>query len=387
MKPSRGNEEDSWESLAENLFGVEFTKHDDVDELISADELFPEEAESRAEEELVRDESTGEGRAGELAEEVDADQAQPVAAQGDSEDQYWDALREWASDVGESDEESRWSPTKGKRKKDSRRGEERAPAAEDEPLRQPSAAADEPEVDADEFLDDSDFAAGLIEDEPRRRRPKPPAPKPVTRREEPVARREDRREEPVARREEAEPDDDSAEPFAAGVEESDEERPRRRRRRRGRRAPGAEGEARTADVARDEPDEDVEFGRLEEEPERAEPEESDEERRERRRPRRRRGGRPEREELAIERTPQEQSEEEEVLVDWSAEPILDSTATDEDEDEDEREAVGVYRDIPTWEEAISCLLNPSASESSRRESERERSSGREGGGRRRRRRR
>jgi hypothetical protein len=374
-KPRRGEDDDSWESLAENLFGIEFSRHDDADDLISPDELFPEEETPVSDEpdeasarDLTRDDSTGEGRAGELAEVVDSPEESPVSARRDDEEQYWDVLREWAADVSEGDEESHWSPAKGKRKKRERSGAPDPASSREEPSqehRDEFAGGDE---ETEEFLADSDFAAGLLEGEPSSKRSRPP-------------RRADRDDDLAAGDPESRRSEDEGEP-------AESERHRSRRRRRGRRGrPEAEEPSRAA--AAEETGSDQPFG-FEEGEERPRAERDREESREQRerRPRRRRRDTAEPEERPARRPPADDAGEEEVLVDWNAEPMLNAPAGDEAEDEDdEREAVAAYRGIPTWEEAIACLLNPSAPEP--RSGEREpggRSSGREGSRRRRRRR-
>ena len=367
-KPRSGNEDDSWESLAENLFGIEFNRHDDADELISPEELFSDETapadepEGVALEDFTRDDSTGEGRAGEFAEEIDSPAESPAPARGEDEEQYWDVLREWAADVSDAGEQSHWSPAKGKRKKKERRAApERAAASEEE---SPAAQRYEDE-ESEEFLADSDFAAGLLEGEPSPKRSRPP-------------RRGDRDLETEAEELESQRRRETG--------ERSESEPRRPRRRRGRRGRPEEDEPRRPVSAEDEIEEPFGFeGEEEEESPRAEQErEQPRERRPRRRRRRESAGR---EERPVRRSPADDSDEEEVLVDWNAEPIVDATPDDGADEDEDREAVAAYRGIPTWEEAIACLLNPSAPEP--RSGEREpggRPSGREGGRRRRRRR-
>ena len=351
MKPGPGDE-DSWESLAENLFGIDFGRHEDADELISPEELLPEEPHD-----LARDESTGEGRAGELAEEADAPEA-PHPPRRDDEQEYWDILREWAGDVAQpSGEERHWSPVKGKRKKRERRSSAEAP-----PRREESAAPARAGRDEEEYVEDTGFGAGLVEHESRPRRSRP----------EPVVAADVEDEEPAEIQEKR------------ATEEPSEEEGRSRRRRRGRR-PRREGPVPSPRSRESAAEDDFTPPEEERAGDREGEDESD------RPPRRGRRRRREfdREEAAIERTAEKPpDEEEEVLVDWSAEPILDSASSAEAEDEEEdeeRETVATYRSIPTWEEAIACLLNPGAA-SSRTEERRDRGSGRESGRRHRRRR-
>lgn len=367
-KPNPRDEDDSWEALAENLFGIDFARHADADELISPEELFPEEpVETQPQDELARDESTGEGRAGELAEEADSPELQQKpAAAGDDEDACWDALRAWASEGEAADEEHHWTPAKAKRrKKEPRRAEE--PAGRETARPEPGDVS-EPDEPEEEFIEDTDFAAGLLEEEARPRRRARPAP---------PMREELEEEERPAKRAAAEAEEEEEEER----EETERERRPRRRRRRARRPKAAEAE--TAAVSPREPE--PGFAAPEEEPERAELEPEEEERRGRGRRRRRRPAAAGREETAVQRAPEEQAEDEEVLVDWKAEPILDSTAAAEDEEDEEREAVAAYGNIPSWEEAISCLVNPRRTEGRASETGGERSSER-GGSRRRRRR-
>ena len=201
--------EDSWTDLAQNLFGIEFNNPPDADELISDEDL-----------DIDVDEPTGIPEATASAEPAPAEPEQPLAQPADEvdagnevhaeitevdviatvagesieiattdgpadlpepsvseplaeeeEDGYWDALESW--NWSEEPEETRASSSRSGRSRTSRRAprQERTPSRKSAPSRssappKESPSAPAPVASSDEYLDDSGFGAGILDDSP-----------------------------------------------------------------------------------------------------------------------------------------------------------------------------------------------------------------------------
>jgi hypothetical protein len=388
---------DDWEALAGDLFGIDFKasgkdtaagetddlSFDDFEEDEIDEELLPPEDTPSAEEEwpaavgedkesiakrAAEDsgDSAREGLVAEVDDEAEPEEPAEAAAVGEKskEDAYWDALEDWNWDEPAAASQERSGagrpPSRPRREERTRSGPSgrSSRGSADTPKSPPPPARPAPQAIArDEFEEDDEFAIGLLGEAaalPKRPRPAPSS--------ETLAQAESiaagRGEQPRVS-EAAEADDESS-------------RPRRRRRRRRGRRPEQESDRVAAsgaaeDVEFDEPsaDEDdafaaaADFGGAEESPaEPAPPRERRSDRRRRRRPRR--------QEPAASTAPAESREAAEQP--WS--PDQEAAETEEAEDlgpelgeeleaELEEESSGegevTYRNIPTWEEAISYL--------------------------------
>ncbi|MEX1095636.1 MAG: hypothetical protein WED34_06270 [Planctomycetales bacterium] len=381
IRPGLSGDDDSWEDLARDLLGVDINQPPAVDdtgeELPYPEPMFP--AGARPEDAPSAEAREAAGREPDLP--VDADEpdeaefaAQEPTAEPAAPDSYWDALQDWDWD-GETE-----SSRRGPRREDA--GEKRQPAAPAAGERRPRPApaeapraADKEAIEARrrEFLEDSDFGAGLLEE-------RPPSPRKSIESRRPAAERPVERAEPSVERAEA-PVERVAE------EEAGEEGPRRRRRRRRRprdgerEAAGAEAPSARPSAPREAAEE--EFGEaVEAEPAEpaaeAGPGETTGEPKRRRRRRRRRGG--EREPRAAQPEAAEGREEAEVEEEGFAEegfaeegfaepePVTARTGDVSEGPESEEEAPHSYRSIPSWEEAISYLTKGRTEEGKSRQS-------------------
>lgn len=417
---SRPGDDDPWQDLAEELFGVEVGKEHKTEESMESASAEPPRAAPPAPPPPVREpepvfahrepepffgdedddgveddefESEPEVTA-ELVSEDDAedevDEAmQPASAAPDPGDKFWDALADWSWDESSeraarsSESQQERKPDRGPRgggqgRRDESRGRREPSRGRDEPKRRESApdrparsssppatrssrAAAPPPVD--------EFGLGLLGEDPPRAADYPPEDRP-------------------ARFEEAEQVTDAfseEETFAAdaGVPAEDREPVsdesgavrKRRRRRRGRR-PDADGTAPTenptvheskppaatfevADEAGDD------FGPSDIPEESTEPAADDTASedgtpRPSRRKRSRRRGR--RGEATVDSAPGTPRASDEIPA---SEPEIPTTLAEADDDDAEEEDdgsidhVGNYANVPTWEEAISYLLRPS----------------------------
>jgi ribonuclease E len=358
-EPTRASgDEDSWETLAEDLFGISFSKADDASPIPLPEDVEPAYTEEPCLQEPSQDspaetaDAFGEDTSSEPADKVspetsgecDAGEAEQdaVAAEASSQkDAYWDVLNDW-----NWDEDQRGRPPRSPEQQSSGRGGRQGSRRRREPDSRPreSARPEKPPTRAAEpansYVDDSDFGEGLLDSGSAPRR----------------TGDESRERGSEARR-------DSAERESGDGDESHPRRRRRRRRRRGRpdrenAAPqGTEDESSVTDETPLEPaDEDV--------PDRSEERQPDERRRRHRRPDRRRS----REPIVAEPADEEPSDEEEdLLTDEEQDLLTDeeepsadvSDEADEGEDDGDDAEGGqkaVFRNVPTWEEAVSYLL-------------------------------
>lgn len=178
--------EESWESLAEGLFGIEFRVADDAQGSIDVDQLLedePDEAPAADEEGGAEDfdvaladfeqaERSEPSTTTDDPEEVPSDfdtelDAEPVAEGSDdafgerADDGFWDALDSW--DWGDEPTEKPAGEARGRGRSPRRERSPEAPARE---LPQSEPAATHPEfVSRDAFLEDDDFSAGLTDED------------------------------------------------------------------------------------------------------------------------------------------------------------------------------------------------------------------------------
>lgn len=390
----RPSEDDPWEELAEGLFGIEYGKEhasrEDEPAFAPPEEPEPEPAFEEPEAGFEEPDSVEEPEPEPVVSEPEDDEPPAIAAKltepaaGETEkDPFWDALADW--DVDDPHSVSKSPPptpvvpeTPGERPSYDRgssgrggRRDERGPRREGG-RREGSRGGSRSEGRRDEGRGgrkpEGDRGA------PRREEPSRSAPRSERKPPEPVGETEGFgagliEEDPFARSVAPEPADDFDDDFEpieteaaekSPAQEAEDEsegsrRPRRRRRRRGRRG---EGEAEAPASSKPAPveadfDEDEEEGEGDDEEPLART--ASEEPVEEGRPprgrgrygRRRRGERP---------------DESEFVFDFieDDEPAAAAAVADEDEldDEDSVEAMD-YANVPSWEEAISYILNPS----------------------------
>ena len=436
-RPNLPNDEDSWESLAENLFGIEFGAMPNAGEIIPPEELSVEVAKveelpaevakvseeppapqapadvsetpdaPQAVEELTLDVSdvavsdvaesdvaeSDVAEAGEIGDEKSFDDdkksiakdEKPSARSGggsNADDAYWDVLKDW--DWGEKSSNTAHDRKRATSKSSSSHKAAPVKRVDKKPARVTEDFATPAEF-RDEYVDASDFGAGLLDGEN------------ISRDDEPVSTL---KTEPASEsiRVKAE---DLEQGEAVSEESADETDPKKRKRRRRRRrrprtaestqtaeqtaeqtdAPAAEPES--ADDPNDEQVVVVTQGpadATEEEP--TKPKRST-----RRRPsRRRKPAAPAAEEKsAEEKSAEEKSTEEKSTEEKSTEDDASAPASwesdfshddhdehvehvehvehDEHDEHDEAmstsDKASLYHDVPTWEEAISYLLDPS----------------------------
>lgn len=368
-------EEDSWEALAENLFGIDFAKSDDAEESPLADDLLNELIEEPApvledprDSVSTSDESPEDVATNNLYEALEEvpsaeGETEEAAAKKAEHDPYWDVLKDWEWDESvesTSDRPSALRPDRSRPPKEHRKPDVIVPSAEAEGIEDLRA----------QYLEDAEFGLGVLEDDASA------AP--------PTSRRARSAEPEVAR--------DEGDTFGEQPPTGEEgERPRRRRRRRGRGGkPGGEREPRIERVhverESETSDEEVEpvgeldFGDIQDDFDSEEPisearegEPAASDRDPERKRRRRRGGRRRRrpdgsEPTSREAAPREPREREEVESSREGERRKvdlhdeDEAWEPEAEDEESPEALARaaerYRNAPTWEEAISYLLKP-----------------------------
>jgi len=364
-------EEDSWETLAENLFGIDFAKSPDAEDAIAADELLedlieepPVTVESPAEQIAPAEElPTGfdepelepEPVSSELAgvedavDDGDADEAvetdsEPSESEpevvAEEEDPYWDALKDWQWDDTDAESPESSAPRRPAGRRSPRR-ESRPPAAVSKP--EPEQVSDY----RDEFNGDSDFGAGLLE---------------------------------------AEPSSGAAAPTQASPTDSQEPSEPTRKRRRRRRRRGDKTESTSAESAATAADEETQPVQAEADSAATQDKEAvtqqDQESSPERKPRRRRSRRRRAPDAAESAAPTVEATAAAAESTAPAESAAAEPDADFDEPEVEWEGDGGeseshpqdaarHRNLPTWEEAISYLLDPSLVKSERGETERE----------------
>ncbi len=379
-------EEDSWEKLAENLFGIDFGQLGSsagaatpeqpptvVNKIADAEDA----AEDRSHpekpvtsEETVPAEAaavTSEGEQSESLEEATPEE-QPEQdgvdlGGGPESDSFWDVLKDWTWDdeVSESKQTTHEGMSSGDRHGRQRRPPREAPSTSREYLAvdASTSAADFRE----EYVENSDFGAGLLDDVDEEL-PAPPKSGP------PSSRGDVDKSGAETAVEEAEP------PASAQDEEqvTQKKRRRRRKRRRPRSTEGDEFGRGVMDEESGEPPAEIEQAEAEEKPSVERDEESVEtpgrdseqpKKGSQRRPSRRRRRAPKSE--AVDERPSEPSDEQS-----SAGDVVPESDLSEDDGTDEDETVNdgrpSYRDLPTWEEAISEMLSPNVPETHEAES-------------------
>jgi len=382
--PDSPGEGDNWESLSENLFGIDFGKDSETGKNIPSEDVStgesgespvpvdPKEASSGTpndvdpdEESDVVDEMATHGTGDEPA--VDKAVSVPEARDDDT---YWGMLQQWEWDESGTEESSPIEDRKfDAASSSSRTPEEPSPA---ESAAETSFVPDDHSVTAadfhDEYIDDAEFGAGLLEDDEsplnavsERSLETKDAIEPGTAKTPPVS-------PPLAGGKQG-GDETQTQP-AIDVADEAEAAPRKRRRRRRRRRPrAAESERATDEISEGQV---VDFGAGVEEVVAEEPgqdkeaeDSAVEEPQKTKRPARRRSSRRRRKSASVKTTEEKpvtkEKEQDSAVADAELEP-----EPDHDEaagDESTHEVSSAYKDIPTWEEAISYLLNPSVAES------------------------
>ena len=400
LLPEVPGEGDSWESLASNLLGIHLNKpldsqsvspeefeslEFDVDEPPAEQPAPPAEPPAAFPEAVAAETKSAIEEPAVTEFEPESETSAAASSEPDrSDDPYWDPLAEWEWDVEPSSKRAAPSkPAKQEARPEQRELPAVAGSVEESIVKGPGAdarrAADSFDTVSDyrdeyEGGDDLEFGAGLLEgvapSEPQTRDQRPadaearsrPAPRET----------QPERREPDRRRERA---DEPRRERAERASSRDEPRRPERREQRERREPAPTGPA----------DDDDAFGAGLIDAGAASESADDEESREQRRPRRRgrrRGrskGEPRSEEL------QADSADRGLEVEQEPTPPRVSTADLDDEEEetsDDASADSPYRNIPSWEEAISYLVNPkraAAAEGESRSPSRESSRSESGG--------
>jgi len=377
---------DSWESLAEDLFGIDFQAAPEIDEIAPIVEPTgetaetsdaapaPDEAASEPEPapagiENVQDDEVDNVGSDEEADES-SDQAAATAAEAKKDDDdFWDPLNEWQ--WGESSSDSSGEAKSDAKKTGRRERKEQFPSRPSRPVRVEEDFAS-PQDLRDEYNDDFDFGAGLVDDEPTTK-PVEQAKTQPTDTQQTEAAQADESVEVAPEDETTAVDSELEASFDADetktVDETEAEPKKRRRRRRRRRRPTKEA----SDSAPAETEADEAATKEGEAVDEAEESTDDTPEEEPKRPPRRRPSRRGRRSSA--KKPPE----------CESVPADEATATvEEDDDEDDAESSDIvdgeeeadsgdqkprYRNVPTWEEAIGYLLNPSHSDSKSSEAE------------------
>ena len=369
-------EEDSWEKLAENLFGIDFGQLGS-----SASATAPEQpptvvnkiadAEDAAEdrshlekpvtsEETVPAETVAVASEKEQSESLEKAPPEEQPEQdgvdlggGTGSDSFWDVLKDWAWDDEVS--ESKQTIHEGRSSGGQRRPSHEAPSTSREYI-----AVDASTSAADfraEYVEDPDFGVGLLDDVDGES-PAPPKSGPQS-------------SLGDVDKSGAETAVEEVEPLASAQDEEQVVQKKRRRRRKRRRPRSTEGDKfgrGVIDEESSEPPAEIEQTEAEEKPSVERDEElvetpgrdSEQPKKEsRRRPsrRRRRALKPE----AVDERPSEPRDEQS-----SAGDVVPESDLSEDDGTDEDETVNdgrpSYPDLPTWEEAISEMLSPNVPE-------------------------
>lgn len=370
IRPGLTGDDDSWEALARDLLGVEIDRPAPADDVVE-DLPYPEsslppgpawgswaapaEAQpdpSAADVKHDRPESEGEPVAESTGDDESAESAAEPAAEKAEEsapDSYWDALQDWDWDSDAESSPRAESPRARGDRSSARRGprEDRRdrPAS---PSDRPAATSDRPSPRVPEtrpneslrqdFIDDAEFGAGLVDDLPAAPRA-PEKPRESVERSVPVDR--------------TSPVKQSRDEEAPCGDEEGRRRRRRRRRSRDRDRPDMEHPSepeRTAtddDFATDTEVSESPGAAAEESGESAETEA-----RRRRRRRRRRRGEPSAHagETADLAEPSDLAEE-----DFASAPYGGLSGEDDESGERDEDSAPSYRNVPTWEEAIGYL--------------------------------
>ncbi len=436
--------EDSWEGLAEDLFGIDFSSDGISETPVLSDEVIAEVIadESAADSEALPDvgtetDATAEVEAGQsdsadptdnaesqsddsvtaeaVAEETAADNAESQSNDPER-DNYWNALEDWDwDDKPDSGRRSDSGRRAGKRptSRQSDRSTARSVIKDDPPV-QPAATESSDASAAsfqDEFVEDTAFGVGVLDtvdfgstssDSDAAQEPQPEDEAQTEVQEEvsdvPSVREDSKTETHTQEQEAEEGQGETGPGDADGTAEADEDAdsespPRKRRRRRRRRRPKSDDagdDATTGDDATAGDDTPQADARPVTEVSASEGESADgfgvfvddvaekkppaaEKRSPRRRSRRRRGRREKSSEVeseltAVSTTPQDAETE---FTDPSGNGDgreLNSEGGTPQPEHDSVEATA-YRDLPTWEEAISYLLDPSLVEGAASESD------------------
>lgn len=364
--PSGG--EDSWESLAEDLFGIDVGRTPESGEVVPPEELEPEELEEEeatpaaaseaaseapsAAEAVSPDADTGQQaqpsgsaadrRAVELVESTaqvstgDADSGEPPQRAADRrDDSYWDTLEELEKDETRGQEPSVGSRGPRTQTSEARSqttlSDERAPTG---PQSDRSAPAQRSRPEQ-KYFDNPEFGAGILDTPGDASEEQAAGTTPVE----------------TAEAAAAAAGDEGREASQVVPAESEADRSKRRRPRRRRRRPRSK-DTELPDVAAREPGEQGAATAADDRTDDAARKPSE---RSSELPRQRSSG--ERRRPPAGATVKDESVDEEVETDdrdWDMD-------TDEDEDNSEessRSSKSAYRKVPTWEEAISYLLNP-----------------------------
>ena len=357
-------EDGSWESLAEDLFGIDFGKPPEGEEILSPEELMLDELDGRPQDveesgigEEVSSADTSESHSapesgeaetveavaeGSSSESLEAEQAGDEEAvdvaeeSGEAQrDPYWDALNQWQWDdkgsAGETGRAQNKPPSKPGKDVDSSDSLKVSPTGATSRLQEVTST---PEDFRDEYIDDDAFGAGLLA-------------------------------EPI----EPEPDSETSEATAAAAEATgvskeslvaEEDKPpakqRRRRRRRRRRPskddaqPDSQDTSKTAEVVDEEESVQKEIGEVSGEPSSL--------RRSTRRPQK-----------SSPTTGESGFDQEDVERETEDRESESEEQSQKDDDDVSQETESSYHDIPTWQEAISYLLNASSGVSAGRNAE------------------
>lgn len=392
-KPGFSGQEDSWEGLAEDLFGIDFSKDEigetpvlsdeDIAEVIAEESAVEVEAEPAVVPDAAEEEQAGTPESVE-AEDSQSEDAQPASERGEDpeRDAYWNALEDWD-----------WDEKSAKRS----RSRPRQSGSRDRQAASSSAESAAPATDAheapatsfrEEFAEDVAFGIGILDDvdfgpspavSPSVEEPRPQA--------EQTAESDSIGEAAESQVEECVPEieavdnesiSDSGEGLAEVEEDTDPESadseigPRkRRRRRRRRRSKSDDADDATAIVEQPRAVAETKvdpvqaadgFGVfIDDVVEKKEP--VAEKRSPRRRSRRRRGRREtvaDAETRSSSHSDGPQDDESEFSATAGDGGDVDSTVKDNGPPtESESHDVAAYRDLPTWEEAIAYLLDPS----------------------------
>lgn len=392
LLPDLPQDGDSWESLAGNLFGIDLNSST-ADELPSAEDLeslevappdppAPEPPAVAETAEAPVDEASTEPVA-----EAPAPESKKPPRERDEEDTFWDPLTSW-----QWDDDDKGAKAAVKEAREPAPAESLDDEVEAEIVKGPGTDArraaesfdtvSDYRTEYDSDGDDWEFGAGLIEGVPE--------PKPEKKQERTSAKKEEdpsRESKPRRRRESAEKSDrevsdrDKTERSKSDRDKpakTDDRPPRSRREEKPREEPPPKEPARAkADTA--EPTGDDFGAGLIDEPSRSksDDEERPRERRSRRGGRRRRSSSGERDAEAKPESRETPEKPERKRV--PAESGRDADDIDDDEPQEKRtrsDKKSPYRNIPTWETAISYLLNKSAASGSdddeRKQSERPR---------------
>ncbi len=177
-RPNQGGEEDSWEMLAEDLFGIDFGKVAAQNEPPDSGEHSPDESDDSS---RVRDDEAAETGTEEAAIPVDSQEASAAVEEdaapesgGKSpqpekrdDDSYWNALSDW--DWG-ADESTRGAPAvRQETNSPSRRPTSSAGSSSDKPSERSTSRErrrdEQPApVNRDAYIDDDDFGLGVLDE-------------------------------------------------------------------------------------------------------------------------------------------------------------------------------------------------------------------------------